>query len=84
LDNYDYFGDQHSSLELSKGRPLKKQLTDDNYHIRDVPVQYVPRDRLLSRQALLQNQKIEGQNRSIVLNDGKQDRAIFGYAKNAF
>lgn len=83
-DMYDYFGDQNSRLQLSDGKTLKKQLSDDNYHIDDVPIQYVPRDRLIRRQTYLQNQKVEGQNRSIILNDGKVDRAIFGYSKDSF
>lgn len=83
-DGYDYWGFKNSKLELSDGKSLKKQLNDDTYHLRDSSIQYIPRDRLVRRQTYLQDQKVQGQNRSIILNDGKTDRAIFGYSKGSF
>lgn len=83
-DGYDYFGDKHQSLEISAGKDPKKWLTDKNYSISSAPIQYIPRDRMYKRQSFLQDQRVEGQNRSIILNDGNVDRMIIGYSKDSF
>lgn len=74
-----YFGYQNQELELSTS-----DKSIDSYHINDLPLQSVTRDRLLSRQTYSQNQIVQGQNKSIVLNDGKTDRLIIGYSKGGF
>lgn len=84
MDNYDYFGDKGQKLGVSEGKTQNDYLTNENYTITDKPIEYVPRDRLLSRQSFSQNQVVQGQNKSIVLNDGTSDRLIIGYSKNAF
>lgn len=84
MENYDYFGDKHSHLNEASGKSLKKHLTNKNYSIDDAPIEYIPRDRLYKRQSFAENQRVEGQNKSIVLNDGEVDRMIIGYSKNSF
>lgn len=84
MDGYDYFGDEHSQLSMPDGKELKKQLSDKDYSIREAPIQYIPRDRLVRRQTYAQDQRVQGQNKSIILNDGSTDRLIIGYSKGAF
>lgn len=83
-DGYDYFSDFDQSIEMSMGESLKKTLTYNNYFVPDATLQFAPRDRLITRQTYNQNQVVQGQNRSIILNDGKTDRLIIGYAKGGF
>ncbi len=80
----DYFGDAHQDIELSDGMSPGQTPTNDNYSIQDQPVAFAARERLVPRQTYSQNQVIQGQNKSIVLNDGKTDRLIIGYAQGAF
>lgn len=84
MDGYDYFGFKYQKLQTSDGKELKKLLKEDDYSISYQPIQYVPRDRLYKRQSVSENQRVEGQNKSIVLNDGNVDRMIIGYSKDSF
>lgn len=83
-DGYDYFSDFGQELELSSGQSLKKTLTNDDYTVSDETLRFTARDRLISRQTYAQNQIVQGQNKSIILNDGKTDRLVIGYQKDAF
>lgn len=83
-DGGNYFGYQGQKLELSTGTAINKSLVSDSFHINDQQMQAATRDRLLSRQSYSQNQVVQGQNKSIILNDGKTDRLVIGYAKGGF
>lgn len=66
---YDYFGDKYSSLKTADGKTNKKQLTDKSLTVRDAPLEYIPRDRLIPRQTYAQQQTVEGKNKNIVMTD---------------
>lgn len=48
------------------------------------PIDEMPYDRVYMRTNVTQPTYVEGENRSIILNDGNNDRILIGYQKNGF
>ena len=52
--------------------------------IKNQPIDEMPYDRVYMRTNVTQPTYVEGENRSIILNDGNNDRILIGYQKNGF
>lgn len=63
------FGDQYQSLKTASGKTASKQHRNSFMSLRDAPIEYASRERLIPRQTYAQQQNVEGENKRIVMKD---------------